>query len=534
MRFPRWISRIGAAFVRMSTSIASNPRQWFVDWARGGNESDSGVPINGATAASYAPVWYAINKIGGHVGQLPLVLYERVGEEERRKARRHPSYSLAKMRPNEFQTAMYFRETLQHHALLWGNGRAAILRNRRNDPVDLIPLLPDRWDTAMIDGQKWHVRTVNGDEFDQGIPNVLPDREVLHIPGLGYDGIKGYSVIHLARNSWGLGLAAEKHMNRHFANNAVPSIVLHAPPGAFKKEADAKDFLDGWNRRHGALDEAGKAGLLREGITAQTMGIPGKDAQWVEQRKFQRQEAALWMLLEQILGDDSSVSYNSLEAKNLAYLVNCLMRWLLKWETECNAKLLTKQQRSTESHFFKFTTAGLLRGTQKERFEVYQVGRQIGALSAEEVRTLEDWGPKNPGHDYSNPAITPGDGSDDEASTTDPQDRLRGMVENRLRKIFDCEAEKIISAAGRKGNFLQWVQMFYQTFTLRLVESYEDLGGTREQAESHAAASQYQVVTIAGESHTDTLVTNLQVALDTWSHRATTAAEKIITYEVTR
>lgn len=466
-------------------SGVTTPAQWLVDWFHQ-NDSDSGLDINGKSATAYPPVWYAVNKIGGHIGQLPLCVFEQDPNDHRKKAKasRHPGYRMMK-RPNSAMTGIIFRETLQYHALLWGNGRAHITRNNRQDPMEAVILPPDRTVTVLVNGTKWHAVTIR----ETGEIRKLYDGDVIHIPGLGYDGLSGYSLIELAKNSIGLGLAAEKFGNRLFKSDAIPGIVLEAPPGVFRDEVEAKAFIDNWNNYHSGLDNVGKTALLREGVQAKPLSMRGRDAQWVEQRKFQRQDTALLFLLEQILGDDASVSYNSLEQKNSAYLVNCLMRWIKKWEEELNEKLLSIRQKESESHYFKFNVNGLLRGTIKERAEFYQVMRQIQVLSANEVRELEDMNPRDDdaGDEYDNPAITPGwqDSTTEATEDVAPNEvsdlasaRLKHLVSSRLRELLSVEGHRVTAAASKESDFLVWMDGFYSpsNFGGRIASVYEDLG----------------------------------------------------------
>jgi len=414
-----------------ASSNAATPAAWFLEWA-GGRVSDSGVKVNGSNILTYGPVWYAVNRIAGHIGYLPLNTLQTLGERRKRKADDHPASLRLKKKPNDAMTPSAFKETLQEHALLWGNGRAVIDRDRMQNPMRLIPLMPDRTTTVIVGGQKWHVTTVNPtpdketladsviEQFMQDAKNtrIIPDRDVLHIPGLGYDGVAGYSLISLARNSFGLGLAAEKHSNRHFRNNAAPNVVLEAPPGAFRDETQAKEFIDAWNTYHQGLDNVDKAGMLWNGVQAKPLQMSGKDSQWIEQRQFQRQEAALWFLLEAILGDDSSVAYKSLEQKNIDYISRCLMRWIVKWEEECNRKLLSEDEFLNQGFYHKFNLDALLRGTAKERYEVYQIGIANRIINPNDAREKEDMDEYEGGDEYMNPAITPG------PTEQQPQDRF--------------------------------------------------------------------------------------------------------------
>lgn len=525
-------STISNKFRRIFGSSLSNPASWFVEWVRGeSGESDSGVAINGKTVLMYAPVWSAVGKITGHVGMLPLHLHEQVDERTAVVATKHPAYRLMKTRPNPYMTAVVFKQTIQAHSLLRGNGRAFIERNLRNDPTELIPLLPDRTKTVLVNGEKWHIVT----DPETGQTDKLRDRDVLHIPGLGYDGIQGYDLVEFAKNSLGLGLASEKQASTHYKNNSVPSLVLEAPPGLFRDEAKAQEFLRKFNEYHQGLSNANKVGMLREGVKAHTLAVTAKDSDTVAQRLFQRQEAALWFQIEQILGDDSSVSYNSLEEKNKAYLTNCLLPWLTKWEQECDEKLLTGQQRRSGSHFFKFQTAALLRGTTKERYEVYQIAIGTGVLSPNEVRQLEDFPPRNGGDEYGNPYTTPGgqppqkpstddEPSDDEPKTDrqQPEDRARQLIASRLREIVKVEGQRAIDAAAKPDKFLSWLDRFYSDdgFIPRLQAVVLACGGDLSHTLAHANESKESLLELSGKSAPDGFAAAVQLAVGTWGERA--------------
>lgn len=522
---------------KASTTTLSSPAQWLVDWVRNGAD-ESGVVVNGKTALQYPPVWYAINKICGHVGSMPLVLYQRDGELSVQPARTHPAYRLMKRRPNSAMTPSVFKETIQQHSLLRGNGRSAILRNNRSDPAELIPLLPDRTITVLVNGDKWHVTQVHPPESQQFVGAdpfetiKIPDEDVLHIPGLGYDGLSGYDVVEYARQSWGAGMAGDRDLNRHFKNKAVPELILEAPPGAFRSEDEAKTFLQNWNKYHNNLTGESRTALLRAGIKANVIGANAQQSQVQEQRLFQRQDAALWFLLEQILGDDSSVSYNSLEQKNQAYLTNCLMRWLVKWEEECNEKLLTEQQKRTDSHYFKFTTAALLRGTTKERFEVYNIARQAEIMNANECRLREEMNPYDGGDVYKNPAINPQQPSakpkptteepePDEEQTKRAQDIIRGLIKARLLPLVHAECRVVVEAARREDNFVAWLDRYYggESYVPNLTKAIQECGGTDADAAAYAGESKMILLDTAGRSERETLAGRIAIETEKWGGR---------------
>jgi HK97 family phage portal protein len=507
--------------------VRINPAPWFVDWIRG-SESDSGVTVNGKTALEFAPVWYAVNKIAGNIAQLPLILHAREGDRGRRRAVEHPSYRLLKKRPNALMTAAVFKETLTAHALLQGNGRAAIVRNLRGDPVELIPLLPDRTETVMVEGEKWHLVRITG----QSEPQKLRDRDVLHIPGLGYDGIVGYSLIELARNSWGLGMAAEKTSSHHFRNDAMPGAVINAPSGVLTDEAEAETFLHKFRKWHEGISGASRVGLLRDGMTITPMAVTGRDAQWIEQRLFQRQEVALWFLLEQILGDDSSVSYNSLAEKNLAYLTNCLNRWLVKWEEECDEKLLREREKLTDTHYWKFVTGALFKSDVKTTIEAGAQAIAATILSPNEVREWFELNPREGGDEYQNPN-TSSQGSGVGGQGSGSEDQARALLADRLTDLIGVEMKRVQAAARKSGNFVSWLDGFYSDarFMKTLARAVLAAGGEEWQVIEHCDASKQQLLDVAGKATPAELVAKVEAAIGAWPARAEALAGEILSGE---
>jgi HK97 family phage portal protein len=492
------LKRIKAAIRRFLMSTTSRPAQWFIDWVRGGHESDSGISLDGKTVLRYAPVWYAVRRISGHVAQLPLVLYRRDGERGKERAAEHPAYAIVKRRPNAMMTASVFRELLQYHALVWGNGRAAIARNRRGDPIELIPLLPDRTVTVLVNGAKWHVSDLVGD--DGTITKVkFPDADVLHIVGLGYDGLAGYPLWELAKNSWGMGMGAEKFTNRFYRNNAVPGLILEAPAGVLADDEEAKKFLAAFREMQEGLDNVNKTALLREGIKATKLANSAEESQTIETRQFQRQEVALWFLLEAITGDDKSVSYSSLEQKHLAYLVNCLNGWLVKWQEQCEDKLLREREKAADSHLFRFSTGALLRSDMATTVTTLTTAVRGMLMTVNEARDLLDMNPMEGGDVLVNPAITPGPaGGGDQGGTAgdgraagrEPagedgisdstggltasrspslQARLQAVIRGRLQELAAVETKRAADLASRPEALAEWYERWEATLGQALV-----------------------------------------------------------------
>ena len=352
-----------------ATSGLESPSQWLVDWIRG-PKSASGVDVTAESALGYPPVWYAINKIAGHVGALPLNIYKKEDSGGKTLASRHPAFPLVTRRPNEYQTAISWKKMMMLHALLHGNGRTAILRDSMGKPVELLPLMPQFTHTCLVNGEKWHIVTASDEErcswvdgspgmFRDGKVYRIPDRDCIHILGLSYNGYSGISLLDIAKDPIGLGLAGQNATSQTFKSGAKPGVVIEAPLGMFADDTDAKEFIDSFNEYHSGVDNAGRAAMLREGMKLSTVAMTASEAQWLEQRLAQRVDVAMLFGLETLPGDEDSVSYSSLEQKNLAYLQNCLTPWLTSWEQECDWKLLTPAQQ--ERMCFNFDETPLLR-----------------------------------------------------------------------------------------------------------------------------------------------------------------------------
>ena len=533
-----WVrNRVSAFF---NTGIR-NPAQWLVD-VFSYNKSDTGVRITAERAIGYAPVWYAVSKISGHVAQLPFVVHRNVDGGSSPEPS-HPAYSLLKTRPNDYQTAVQFKQTMMAHALLWGNGRAAIIRNASGMPVELLPLPPERTTTEFVGGRKFHVVTLDKDDRLTALGGtrsgdnsrnrqyVIPDVDCFHVPGLGFNGVDGLSIISVAKNLFGLGIASEKAASKSFANGSRPDVVLEAPRGVFRDDTEAKEFLNQWNNHHMGLDNHGKAGLLREGITAKPMSMSADDAQWVEQRLFQRQEVAMVFCLEQILGDDSSVSYNSLEQKNLAYLSNCLMPWLIKFEQEADAKLLTQPQRVRGTHFCKFNVSALLRADSKTQMETLSGYIASRVMSPNEARAKLDMLPYEGGDAFENPAITPGQGGQDDGGTA-PEDMNRAAVVAHLRHLIGVECNQVLNAAGNKRNYIGWLDSHYEKWEASLSRAIANFGGSASLAQAYCEESKQQLLEIAGTVTADGLADAVSEVTQDWPDRAENLAIEILKGEV--
>jgi HK97 family phage portal protein len=277
-------------------------------------------------------------------------------------------------------TSFVFRETLMSHLLLWGNAYAQIVRDGAGRVLAMYPLLPDK---MTVD------RTTSGQLFyeyrtDNGTAILRPE-EVLHIPGLGFDGLIGYSPIAMAKNAIGMAIACEEYGASFFANGANPGGVLEHP-GVVK---DPKRVRESWNSVYQGSANAHRIAVLEEGMKFQAIGIPPEQAQFLETRKFQINEIArIFRIPPHMVGDLEKSSFSNIEQQSLEFVKYTLDPWVSRWEQAIQKALFLPSEKRV--YFAKFNVDGLLRGDYQSRMNGYSVGRQNGWLSTNDIRELED------------------------------------------------------------------------------------------------------------------------------------------------
>jgi HK97 family phage portal protein len=208
---------------------------------------------------------------------------------------------------------------------------------------------------------------------------------VLHIPGLGFDGIIGYSPIAMAKNAVGMAIACEEYGAKFFANGAAPSGVLEHP-GIVK---DPAKIRDSWNAVYQGSGNANKVAVLEEGMKYTPIGISPEQAQFLETRKFQINEIArIFRVPPHMVGDLEKSSFSNIEQQSLEFVKYTLEPWLVRWEQSMVRALLTPEAK--KAYFIKFNVDGLLRGDYQSRMNGYAVARQNGWMSANDIRELEN------------------------------------------------------------------------------------------------------------------------------------------------
>ncbi len=350
--------------------------------------STSGKSVTERSAMQMTAVYSCVRILAEAIAGLPLQLYRYTDGGGKEKAIDHPLYLLLHDEPNPEMTSFIFRETLMTHLLLWGNAYAQIIRNGRGEVLSLYPLMPNRMTVDRDEHGRlyyaYQMQTDDGADLKQGTVILTPE-DVLHIPGLGFDGLVGYSPIAMAKNAIGLAIATEEYGSKFFANGATPGAVLEHP-GLIK---DPEKVRESWNKAFRGSGNANKVAVLEEGMKYTPISIAPEQAQFLETRKFQIDEIArIFRVPPHMIGDLEKSSFNNIEQQSLEFVKYTLDPWVCRWEQAMNRSLLNASEKS--GYFIKFNVDGLLRGDYQSRMNGYAVGRQNGWLSANDIRELEN------------------------------------------------------------------------------------------------------------------------------------------------
>jgi len=349
----------------------------------------SGKTVNERTAMQTTAVYACVRILAEAIAGLPLHIYRYRLDGGKERISQHPLYYLLHNEPNPEMTSFVFRETLMSHILLWGNAYAQVIRDGLGRVLGLYPLLPNKMDVNRSASGEL-VYTYYRDVDESGLKPkggyiTLRRDEVLHIPGLGFDGLVGYSPIAMAKNAIGMAMATEEYGAAFFANGANPGGVLEHP-GVVK---DPKRVRESWNTVYQGSANAHRIAVLEEGMKFHQIGIPPEEAQFLQTRKFQINEIArIFRVPPHMVGDLEKSSFSNIEQQSLEFVKYTLDPWVVRWEQALQQSLLLPSEKPR--YFVKFNVDGLLRGDYQSRMSGYATARQNGWMSANDIRELED------------------------------------------------------------------------------------------------------------------------------------------------
>lgn len=353
----------------------------------GAGDTSAGVLITEYTALNLSAVWAAVNAISGGLAMMPLVLYRRQGQGKV-PAAAHPAYRLTRFAPSPHTAPVAWQQAAQAHALTWGNGYSVVERSGRGDPLALHLVGPNRVTPDYDDGEGgvfYRVRNPAGQA-----ESLVPAADVVHVAGLGWDGLCGYSVVRMAAESLGLTKATERFGATFFGNGARPSGLIKART-AIKKET-RQELKESWERLHQGPSNAHRVAVLWGDMDYVALGIPPEDAQFLGTREFQTVEVCRWFQVSpHLLHDLSRATFSNIEELGRSFVTYTLGVWMVRWEQELARKLLRPEE--WDDYFFEHDTSVLLRGNGQAQAAINQIRRQNGVINADEWREMDGLNP---------------------------------------------------------------------------------------------------------------------------------------------
>lgn len=372
------IKRITNLFETRQHKTSLDPRDWLLE-ALGIRKSITGINVTEKTAMRQSAVYACVRIISETIASLPFFVYKRL-DRGKEKALDHPLFDILHNKPNEDMTSFTYRETILAHLLLWGNSYSLIIKNRLGEITQLYPLMPDKMKVEIKNNKVIYIYK----------NKLINNEEILHIPGLSFNGILGKSPISYAREAIGLGLALEQFGAEYFSEGTNVGGVVEHPKSLSPKAY--KNLSDSLNEKYKGLGKTHKLMLLEEGMKYAKITIPPEDSQFIESRKFQVVDIArIFRVQPHLLQELSDATYSNIEHQGIDFVVHTIRPWLVRIEQAKNAKLFKEEER--KEYFVELVVDGLLRGDITARFQAYDIARRGGWLSADDIRELENMNP---------------------------------------------------------------------------------------------------------------------------------------------
>ncbi len=358
--------------------------------------SYSGKSINEYSALNISTVWACQRAISETVAGFPLRLMQQT-ETGKRVASEHPLDWVLYAESNDDMSARQVRETLTAHCVTWGNAYALkVKRGGTGQTIGLWPLTPDRVRVDKDrDGNRVYIVS-NGTAAEK----TYTRGDIFHLPGLGFDGVQGYSVVSMARQSLGLAAVQDEYAGKFFAQGGRRPYVLQKKT-RFKNDEEFHKFRKDWDEVYGASDGFHKAPLLEGDIELKELGMPLEDLQLLASRQFSVPDICRWFrMFPFMVGQMDQLTFNNVEHLSLQAVQYTYGAWINRWESEINRQLLTPGEKGR--YYAKHNYNALLRGDFKSRMDGYSVALQNGFMNRDEVRDLEDWNamPNGAGQSY--------------------------------------------------------------------------------------------------------------------------------------
>ena len=345
----------------------------------------AGVWVDHDEALTMSAIWGCANVIAQDIGVVNWhVLQEELSTGNKTRRRDVQVAPLLRHQPNDEMSAQTFKEALTVHCLFFGNAYAEIQRDRAGQPYALWPMLPDRTKPARnpADGKLYYLTYVDGEWWP------IPAADVFHLRGLGFNGLVGYDVISYMAGTIGTGIAAQTYSANFFGNGT------HMSGGLFSKKKlspEARDHLrEEFEKVYRGPGNAFKMAVYEEDMEWKSFSVSPEAARVIETRKHEVREVCRWFRVKpHKIGDLEDATYSNIEQESEDHIGDTILPWAVRWEMEGNRKLLTDAQKKT-LFTTKMNVNALKRGDLKSQSEAFQMGREWGWLSANDVRRMLD------------------------------------------------------------------------------------------------------------------------------------------------
>lgn len=467
------MSLISNLFTRGIIQSPNTPLSEAYDLLTSGNPSKTGVAVTEQKTLGLPTFWKGLNLITRAIGKSSINVKVKQGEIKVAD-KLHPAWYLLRKLPSGINyevpiTPFIFKQTIQSAALIHGNGFAYILRDKLSNPIALILLDPRSVIPVKENGNLLYLVTL----YDGEVRRINP-MNMIHIKGLSYDGITGYSVIDIMKDSLGLNLAYQISQSVFFRNGMKPGWIIEVP-WRFKDEDAVNNFRKKLGKVHQGIERSHIPAILENGAKATVLNISQQDAQFLQSREFDaRMIANILLLPSSKLNDVAKVAYNSLEQENQSVLDEAYEPWFIVWEEELEFKLLTEKEKREDTHSITFERRKLVQTPFQQRIEGYNKAVLAGWLGRDEARELEDFNPipDGSGQDFYVPVnVTAGE---EEPPQPEPNTKDTNNIEdiklNKARQITISQIEeaamrlyqrRIVAASKRKSvnskKFMDWV-----------------------------------------------------------------------------
>jgi HK97 family phage portal protein len=363
------------------TTTLNDPAPWFTSMFSG-FQSASGEKVTVESSLQVSTVYACVNILANSVAKLPFQVFKKTPKGRERDTT-HAVAKLLENRPNPYQNPFKFKHLIETHRETWGNAYINIEWGLDGRPKALWLLNPSTTDPKIDeDGVLWFlVKLPNGEQ------RKIPDSDVIHLTALSTDGLKGKSPIEVAKEAIGSSSASQKFKGKFFANGTAAAGVLKVP-GQLNKDAKDKVRTE-WESLYTGINNAQRIAILDAGLEFQSIGMPLKDAQFIEGMKFDKAEiATIFNIPLHMVNELDRATHSNIEQQALDFIQNTLSPILIQYEQEFAYKCFSLPEQ--KRYYLKFNLTSLLRGDSASRSEYYKKMIEMGAMSINEVRSLEE------------------------------------------------------------------------------------------------------------------------------------------------